>query len=372
VRDRHRIAEIAVYVLELPLHHPYALSGGRLEVRQLDTTLVRLTTDRGVYGWGEACPWGSTYLAAFPGGIRAGIAELAPAVLGADPQRPEVLDRAMDAALPGHEYVKAAIDIACYDIAGKVDGVTVADLLGGDTGESVVVQSSLPTDTPEAMVGSLRRAQEAGYRVHSPKVGSGVVEDVARIRAIGADVGPEESVTFDANRAWLPDEAVRVMHLTSDVDAYFEQPCETYEEHLAVRARTDRPLILDESIVTISDIMRAATDRACDAIGLKLNRVGGLTKARRIRDICIAAGIRMNIEETGGTALADTAAVHLARATPARFRRATWLCHEMLTVDPIEGGARNDGGDTGISDVPGLGAEPVGEQLADPVAVYRV
>ena len=93
------------------------------------------------------------------------------------------------------------------------------------------------------------------------------------------------------------------------------------------------------------------------------------TKARRIRDLCVQNGIRMNIESTGGTALADTVAVHLAQSTSPRHLRATWLCHEMLTVDPIEAGARNLGGFTRAPESPGLGAEPIVEEL-EPVATY--
>ncbi len=365
-----KITQIAVYRATLPLRRPYSLSGGRLHVQELDTTFVRIGTDAGIEGWGEGCPWGSTYLPAFPGGIRAGIAELAPAVLGADPTRPDVLERALDTALPGHPYVKSAIDVACWDVAGRAAGRPLADMLGGDTGEPVRLQSSIPTGSPEEMVASIDRARAAGYRVHSPKVGSGVADDIARIRAIGAHLPATDSVTFDANRAWLADSAIRVMRQTEDVDAYFEQPCETYEENLQVRRATRQPIILDESLHTYGDVLRAVQDRACEAIGLKLNRVGGLTKARRIRDLCVAAGLRMNIEATGGSALADTAAVHLAQATPASHRRATWLCQDLLATDPVAGGARNDRGWTAIPGEPGLGARPDPEALGDPLAVY--
>ncbi len=366
-----KITGIGVYALSLPLTHPYSLSGGRLHVSELDTTLVCVSTDAGIDGWGEGCPWGSTYLPAFPRGIRAGIEELAPAQLGANPLRADLVNRRMDAALPGHPYVKSALDVACLDIAGRAYGCSVADLLGGDTGEPVSIQSSIPTGTPADMVASIERARAAGYRVHSPKVGSGVNEDVARIRAIGEALPATDSVTFDANRGWLPDDAIRIMNQTADVDAYFEQPCETYAENLQVRRATRQPMILDETITSFADVVRAHQDGACEAVGLKINRVGGLTKARRIRDFSVEVGLRLNIEETGGTALADTAAVHLAQSTPAGHRRATWLCYEMLTVDPIVGGARNQDGVTAAPSGPGLGATPDLNQLGEPVATYR-
>ncbi|NNF65456.1 MAG: mandelate racemase/muconate lactonizing enzyme family protein [Acidimicrobiia bacterium] len=366
-----KIERISVFRVELPLTHPYRLSGGRLRFERLDSTFVRIDTDNGFVGWGEGCPWGSTYLPAFPGGLRAAIAELAPTVIGLDPRRTDVVDAAMDLALPGHLYAKSALDQACWDVFGKSVGLPVYELLGGGTDEQVTIQSSIGQDTPEAMVADIRRRHEQGYRVHSPKIGSDVDDDVARVEAIAEGLPAGDSVTFDANRAMLPDQAIRLMRRTDDVDAYFEQPCQTYDECLQVRRATTQPIILDEIVVDYADVLRAQRDRACEAIGLKIERVGGLTKARRIRDFCVQSGIRMNIEATGGSVLADSVAVQLAQATPSRAQRATWLCHEMLAVDPCEGGARNLGGHTRAPDRPGLGVEPRLEVLGEPVATYR-
>ncbi len=365
-----KITSISLYPVELPLTHPYRLSGGRLLFEKLDSTFVRIETDTGLVGWGEGCPWGSTYLPAFPGGIRVAIEEMAPAVLGMDPRKTSVLNAVMEVALPGHLYAKSPIDQACWDILGKSVGLPVHDLLGGGIDQDLTIQSSIGTDEPEAMVADVLRRHEQGYRVHSPKVGSDVAEDVARIRAIAAALPAGDSVTFDANRAMLPDQAIRLMNQTADVDAYFEQPCQTYEECLQVRRATTQPIILDEIIVNYADVVRAQSDRACEVIGLKIERVGGLTRAARIRDLCVEFGIRMNIEATGGSVLADTVAAHLAQSTPNRFQRATWMCHEMLTVDPCTGGARNLGGFTRAPDLPGWGVEPKLDLLGQPSAVY--
>jgi len=365
-----KITGIAIFAVELPLEHPYRLSGGRLLFETLDSSFVRIETDAGLVGWGEGCPWGSTYLPAYPGGIRAAVAELAPALLGRDPRRTDVINQVMDIALPGHMYAKSPIDQACWDILGKSVGLPVCELLGGSFEHDVTIQSSIGSDTPEAMIADIRRRHEMGYRVHSPKVGSDVEGDLARVRAIAAALPEGDSVTFDANRAMLPDQAIRLMTQTADVDAYFEQPCETYDECLHVRRATSQPIILDEIIVSYDDVVRAQRDGACEAIGLKIERVGGLTKARRMRDFCVQTGIRMNIEATAGSVLADTVAVHLAQATPPRFQRATWLCHEMLTVDPCDGGARNLGGFTRAPNEPGLGAAPRPAVLGGPIAVH--
>ena len=355
---------------ELPLSHPYSLSGGRLVFDRLDSTFVALETDAGLTGWGEGCPWGATYLPGFAKGLRAGLDEIAPQLIGHDPRRVEVVNRAMDKALPGHLYVKGALDMACWDILGQATGLPLCELLGGREAEPVALHSSIPTGTPEEMLASIERARARGTRIHSCKIGSSVPEDIARIRALTAALQPGEDVTFDVNRAWLPDQAIQVMTATEDWHGYFEQPCETLEECIAVTRATRQPIALDECIQTFEDLLRAWRAGACQAIGLKLGRVGGLTRARRLRDLCVQTGIRMNIEETGGSALADSAAVHLAQATPASHRRATWLCHEMLALDPIDGGARNRDGVTEAPDAPGLGARPDPAALGEAAAVY--
>ncbi len=365
-----KISRIRVYQVELPLAKPYRLSGGRLLFERLDSTIVEMETDAGTVGWGEGCPWGSTYLPAFPGGIRAGLEELAPQIIGHDPRRIDRINQTLDTALPGHPYIKSALDMACWDILGKFTGLPVCELLGGRVAGDVTLHSSISTGTPEQMLGYLADARAKGYRTHSCKIGADVAQDIARIRTIDGELPAGESITYDVNRAWLPDEAVRVMNAVRGVDAYFEQPCETFEECLKVRRATAQPIILDESIQSFPDLVRAHETGACEAIGLKVGRVGGLTKARRMRDFCMALGIRMNIEETGGSEIADTAAMHLAQATPDTHRRATWLCHDMLTVSVAEGGARNLGGISQAPDAPGLGITPKHDVLGEPVAVY--
>jgi len=365
-----KVTKLTVWSVDLPLVRPYSLSGGRLHFERLDSTIVRVDTDEGVTGWGEGCPWGSTYLPAFARGIRAGIEELAPAVLGLDPRLTDVVYRAMDLALPGHPYLKSPIDMACWDIAAKAAGLPLCDLLGGRTEGTVRLHSSIPSGTPDELLREIDLHREEGYRFHSAKVGADVEADVARIRFLDSRMEPGEEVTFDVNRAWLPSEAIAVLNATRDVNRVIEQPCQTLEQHLQVRRIVSQPLAVDESLQSLGDMLRIVETGACEVVGLKIGRVGGLTVARRIRDICVEAGIRMNIEDTGGTALQASAAVHLAQATPEPFRRATWLCHDHLTVDPVEGGARNEGGHSSASTEPGLGAHPIETAMGDPVAVH--
>lgn len=214
-------------------------------------------------------------------------------------------------------------------------------------------------------------AREEGFRFHSAKVGADVDADIERMRALDAAMEPGEEVTFDVNRAWLPSEAIAALNATRELNRLVEQPCETIEQHLHVRRHVGQPLAIDESLQSMADLLRIVETGACEVVGLKVGRVGGPTIARRMRDLCIEAGISMNIEDTGGTTLQATHAVHLAQSTPEPFRRATWLCVEHLTHDPVDGGARNRDGYATAPDAPGIGAMPDIDVLGEPAARYE-
>lgn len=367
-----KITRLTLWQLDLPLSEPYFLSGGRLRFDRLDSTFLRIDTDAGVSGWGEGCPWGHTYLPAHGPGLRAGIETLATALIGQDPRSPDRINRVMDVTLPGHLYVKSAIDIACWDILGQAAGLPLWQLLGGAGPTPVAVNSSISTGTPDQMIARINRAADKGYTVHSAKVGgSNTDTDIARIEAISAALRPGHRVTFDVNRAWTPGVAVEVLNSVTARD-WIEQPCETLDQCAHVAARVQNPILLDECLHSMQDHLDAWKQGACEGVKVKPNRVGGLTKARQIRDFGVSVGWQMHIEDVGGSALADTAAIHLAASTPDANRLASWLCHDHLSADPVPGqGARNEAGFATPPGGAGLGIVPDSDQLGDPVAVYQ-
>lgn len=366
-----RITRLTVFHLDLPLAKPYWLSGGRLKFDRLDSTYLRIETDEGVTGWGEGCPWGHSYLPAHGPGLRAGIATLAPHLLGFDPRSLDHLNRVMDLQLPGHPYVKSPIDMACWDILGQVAGLPLWQLLGGEAATPVPINSSISTGTPDQMLGLIAEAAAQGYRTHSAKIGgSAPAQDIARIEAISAGLPDGHRVTFDVNRAWTPAIAIEVLNSVRARD-WIEQPCQTLDQCAHVAGRVANPIMLDECLHEFSDHLAAWSRGACEGVKVKPNRVGGLTRARQIRDFGISVGWQMHIEDVGGTALADTAALHLAASTPEANRLASWLGHAHLADDPIPGqGARNRDGLATPPSAPGLGVIPDPEALGRPVACY--
>ena len=214
------ISKIKVYRLDLPLIKPYQISGGRLIIDKMVSTIVSIETNNGLIGWGEGCPFGSAYLPAFAGGIRAGICEIAPALLGQNPLYLDQINQTMDLTLSGHGYVKSAIDMACWDILGKYTEQPLYALLGGRFSQYAELLGSFANDTPEGILEDMQKTREEGYFIFSPKIGGDVALDIARIRAILTDLKPHEKLTVDANRSWLPDQAIQIMNSFNDVPLY--------------------------------------------------------------------------------------------------------------------------------------------------------
>lgn len=366
-----KITRITVYQVNLPLEHPYWLSGGKLKFEVLDATLVKMETDAGITGWGEGTPWGHTYVPAHGPGIRAGMETMGRFILGLDPRRMLEVERAMDLALPGHLYAKGPIDMACWDIAGQAAGMSIAALMGAQTTRPIPIASSVGAKTVEETREVMTRYRDRGYIAHSVKIGGDVDRDVARIRDVEAMKRPGEIILYDVNRGWSRQQALRVMQATEDLRVVFEQPAETLDDIAAIRPLHAAPVSLDECLVTLRDATRAARDGLAEVFGIKLNRVGGLTRAARMRDVALAHGIDMFIMATGGSILADTEALHLAATIPDAACHAVWACQDMLTVDIAGGrGPRNVDGHLHLSDAPGLGVHPDEAALGAPVAVY--
>lgn len=176
---------------------------------------------------------------------------------------------------------------------------------------------------------------------------------------------------YDVNRGWTRQQALRIMSACSDLNVMFEQPCETLDDIAAIAGKHAAPVSVDESLVTLQDATRIARDGLAEVFGIKLNRVGGLTKAARMRDVALAHGIDMFVMATGGSVLADTEALHLATTIPDENCHAVWACQDMITLDIAGGrGPRNSGGHLHLPETPGLGVHPDEHALGTPVATY--
>ena len=366
-----RIVRISAYRVELPLHETtYKWSGGK-SITVFDSTVVRIETDTGLIGHGEVCPLGPFYLPAYANGVRAGIAELGPHLIGQDPRELDKLNRLMDAALKGHAYVKSGIDMACWDILGQATGVPVCTLLGGRFGDDFVLYRAISQETPEIMATRVAEYRAQGYKRFQLKVGGDPAVDIERIKAVAAVLEPGDRLVADANTGWLMHDAMRVVRAVRDIDVYIEQPCLTYEECLTIRKHTDHAFVLDEVMDSIQPLLQGYADRAMDVVNLKISKLGGLTKMRRARDLCVAMGVVMTIEDSWGGDIVTAAIAHIAHSTPTEMLFSSTDFNSYVTKSIAEGAPQRKNGRLAASTAPGLGVSPRMEVLGKPVVVVE-
>ena len=366
-----KITRIFAHRVELPLHErTYNWSGGK-SVTVFDSTIVSVETNTGLIGYAEVCPLGPFYLPAYAEGVRAGLRELGPHLLGEDPRQLLKLNRRMDAVFKGHPYVKSGIDIACWDILGQATGLPVCELLGGRYGEDVHLYRAISQESPEQMAAKVAEYRAEGYRRFQLKVGGDPDVDIARVRAVAAKLQPGDRLVADANTGWVQHEAVRVARAVRDIDVYIEQPCLTYEECLAVRRQIPHPLILDETIDDLGILLRAKADLAMDVANLKISKLGGLTKTKQARDLCVSMGIAMTLEDSWGGDIATAAIAHLAHSTPPEFLFSTTDFNSYVTVSTADGAPKRVNGRMAAPKAPGLGIRPKLDVLGKRVVVVE-
>ena len=366
-----KITEIRVHQVDLPLKEGrYSWADGKF-VETFDSTVVSLDTDIGLTGVGEVCPLGPFYLPAYGPGVRTGIAELAPHLLGQDATAIQRVNEVMDRALLGHPYVKSPIDMACWDILGKQTGKSVCDLLGGRDGETVSLYRAITQLPAEEMAANVEKYREEGYSKFQLKVGGNADDDIARCFATRKALDANEILVADANTGWTVTNARRVVKAVRELDIYIEQPCANYDQCVGIRRQTPLPFILDENIDGLEMFLRAYGDQAMDAINLKISKVGGLTKARQIRDLCVELGIPMTIEDSWGGDVTTAAIAHLAHSTNQNYRFSSTDFKSYVTVSIAKNPPKRVNGTLSASTEPGLGIALDEAKLGAPVATFK-
>jgi len=348
------------------VHGQYVMSGGRV-IDSLASTIVRVTTDTGVQGFGEVCPLGTTYLASHAGGARAALQLLAPAVIGLDPTNLAAVNDAMDTALMGHEYAKSPIDIACWDVMGRALGVSVTTLLGGLRQERFPLYMAVPFGSPQEMTDYVLARRAEGIHRFQLKVGGDPAVDGARAQQVVAATGHDDLVVADANCGWRLNDAITAARLMEGLPRlYLEQPCPTMEECIEVRKRTTLPMVYDEVVHDVPTMLRAVREGGAGAFNLKVSKVGGLTKAKLMRDLAQDLGIQVTIEDTWGGDIVTATIAHLARSTPAEFCFSATDFNSYGTVTIADGAPVRVDGRMTASDRPGLGIDPIMGVLGKP------
>lgn len=363
-----KIERIDVYQVEYKYTEKgaYIMSGGQV-IESCVSTIVKVSTDEGLTGFGEVCPIGSAYGDAYARGVPSGIKELAPVLIGRNPCQINVINNLMDAAMFGHNYVKSPLDVACWDILGQAAGLPVCTLLGGRQVDSFPLYRAISQHSSEEMADDVERFRSEGYRKFQLKVGGHPDEDIHRIMSVFKVIQPGDTLVADANRGWLMHQAIRVVNALAGENIYIEQPCRTLEECLTIRSHTNLPMVLDEVITDVDSFLRAWRQKAMDIINIKLSRLGGLTRSKILRDMCEALGIIMTIEDFWGGDITTTTIAHLAGSTRPEFLFTTTDLNSYVDVRLAQNAPRRKEGKLQVPTSPGLGINVDVKALGEPV-----
>ena len=362
-----KITSIKVFKIGLPLKEGSYKWSHNNEVKEFDNTIVKIETDTDYYGYGEVCTLGSTYLPAYARGVRAGIKEIGQSLIGLDPTNIQEINDVMDQNLKGHPYVKSPIDMACWDLYGNAYSAPVWKLLGGKFGETINLYRAISKEDPSIMAKKVKKYKQEGYTKFQLKVGGNPLEDIKRIIQVRSILDPSDTLVADANTGWLMHDALKVIKATEHLDIYYEQPCMTYKECLAIRKKTKIPFILDENIDSIDAFLTAIKDGAMDAINIKISKLGGITKSKLLRDLCVEMEVPMTIEDSWGGDIATAAIAHLAHSTPEKYRFSSTDFNSYNSITYTSGSPQKKNGTMQASNDFGLGIKIKEEMLETPI-----
>jgi muconate cycloisomerase len=317
-----KIAKIETIPIKLPTRrvHQWASLTTAIGVY----VIIRLETDEGLIGWGEAPvlkDWGGDHMKYYgeTPQTTAHIVNdiLAPALAGQDPSRFEHLHAIMDKAVKGHPYSKAAIDMALYDVAGKALNAPAYKLLGGCYRAKVTVAHSIGLMEIDKAVEETVQAKGEGIKAIKLKGGIELKRDIELVKQVRRALGPEIPLCVDANQGYpTVKAAVRAIKAMEEYGiAYMEQPVEGIEAMAEVARRVDTPIMADESAWTPQDVLEIIRKKAADILSIYTTKPGGLFKAKKVAAVAEAAGLQCNVNGSVETGIGNAANVHLAAST---------------------------------------------------------
>jgi o-succinylbenzoate synthase len=353
-----RIAQVSTTRLSTPLHTPFVTALRRTTTT--DTVVVRVTDDDGVTGWGEAPQVWQVTGESLAGAEACLEGPLSEAVTGRDVDDLAATCRAVSRAVAANFGAKAAIDVALHDLAARRRGVSLPVFLGATT-HRVGTDVTLAAGEADGLAATARERVADGFRVLKLKVGTDASTDVARVAAVRAAVGPDVAIRLDANQGWTARDAVRVISALEDAGLgieLVEQPVPAADlEGLAwVTARVSTPVMADESVYSVRDLVEVIRRRAADMVNVKLAKCGGLAPARTLLELAHAQGMGSIVGSMMESHIGVGAAASLVAAygtTAVADLDAAWWAADS----PVVGGLSYDGATVLLPEAPGLGIE---------------
>ena len=366
-----KITEIHVYQHNLPVKGAaYKASVGSMSL--FDSTIVKIVSDTGHIGYGETCPHGSIYQPEHSLGARSAISEFAPALIGQNALEIANTHHTMNANLSGHNYAKAAIDIALWDLQGKFYNARVCDLLGGCVTDKVSSYYAVGLEEPDEAVRIAVDKYEQGFRRLQLKSGGrDVCADIETAKKVWEKLKSKVRLVADANRGWTSRDAIIYSQSCRDIPIVLEQPCNTIDELVRIRPQLNHPVYLDECTENINVILDVISLGICDGFGLKLTRLGGLSNMRTVREICQARSLPHTCDDSWGGDIIAAACVHIGATINSNLSEGVWIAqpyidHHYDEKNPI----RIENGSIAVPTLPGLGIDPNLELFGAPIISF--
>ncbi|GGA90847.1 mandelate racemase/muconate lactonizing enzyme family protein [Ornithinibacillus halotolerans] len=350
-----KITNIKVEKLKLELFKPFTVALGTIE--NVETLLVKVETDEGIYGIGEGAPFeyvtGETLETAISTAQLLGNR-----IIGQNPLNIEVIHELMDRTIVGNTAAKAALDIALFDLKGKYMNAPLYQVLGGYS-NSFQTDVTIGINTPETMANEAKERVAQGFSILKIKAGLNPEQDIEAVARIREAVGPSIRLRMDANQGWTVADAVKVINTVEryQVEAV-EQPLPFWDiDGMAyVRQKVSLPVMADESVHSPVDAFQVAKKQAADVINIKLMKSGGLYKAMSINNIAEAAGIQCMVGCMLESKIAITAGASLVAAKK-NITEADMDSFLYVKDIGINGGLQLNNGKIILPDTPGLGID---------------
>jgi L-alanine-DL-glutamate epimerase-like enolase superfamily enzyme len=323
-----------------------------------ENVFIRILTDAGLVGWGDASPVRSI-VGETQSTIVAAARELRPILLGKEPLALSSRIREMDAFLPHSSTAKSAFDMALYDIAAQAAGMPLYVFLGGER-RPMETDMTIGIGEP-AEAGERAAAIVAdGFGIVKVKIGLDFADDRMRLANVRAAIGGKPIVRIDANQGWDRTQAIRNLRALEEFDIELcEQPCAGHDIRglREISRSAGIPVMADESVFDVHDLLEIVRQDAAAYVNVKLSKSGGIYNAARIAAVAEAAGILCMIGCMSETKLGITAAAHFALSQPS-IRFFDLDSHLEHAQDPIIGGVTTEKGMIDVPDTPGIGAHP--------------
>jgi muconate cycloisomerase len=354
-----KILSVESIITRPPIRHPARLGVGALT--HVDAVIVKIETDAGIIGVGECSPWAVFAENAFA--IKATIDHfLGPAVVGLSAFHVEKILLAMDGAHYGVPFAKTGVEMAVLDALGKALQRPVSDLLGGCVRDRISLSYSVSNQDLKADLDESRWLLDQGFKVL--KIKTGVLsdrEDLSRVEALRRLVGDDFDLRIDFNQGGHRERVTRLCrHMEAFRPTFIEQPCKGFDldAMTALCAALDTPVMADESVLSWEQGFQVAKRQAADIVSVKIAKMGGLTRSKKVAAVLESAGIPGYAGAMWESGIGIAASLHFACSTPSiKYGSDFYTANYLMTDDLIKAPLKVEDGDIFVPDGPGLGIE---------------